>query len=150
VLEANVTDVNAPYLARQRGLQVVEAHTPVSDDFASLVTAELRTDRGAWQVAGTLFHRKEPRIVRVDGFHLEAHAAGWMLVLTNDDVPGVIGRIGTLFGSHGINIAGMQLGRQEPGGRAVSIINLDAAVPDAVLAELRALPSIRSARLVRL
>jgi D-3-phosphoglycerate dehydrogenase len=128
----------------------VEAKTPVSEDFASLVTAELRTDRGRWQVAGTLFHRKEPRIVQVDGFHLEAPAAGWMVVLTNDDVPGVIGRIGTLFGRHGINIAGMQLGRQRPGGHAVSVISLDSAVPDAVLAELRALPSIRSARLVRL
>jgi D-3-phosphoglycerate dehydrogenase len=150
ILEENVTDVNAPYLARQRGLRVVEAKTPVSEDYASLVTAEVLTDRGQWQVAGALFHRREPRIVQVDGFDLEAHAAGWMVVLTNDDVPGVIGRIGTLFGAHGINIAGMQLGRQRPGGRAVSILSLDTTVPDTVLAELRALPSIRSARLVRL
>jgi D-3-phosphoglycerate dehydrogenase len=150
ILEENVTDVNAPYLARQRGIRVVEARTPASEHFASLLTAELRTDRGTWQVAGTLFHRRDPRIVQLDGFELEAHATGWMVVLTNDDVPGVIGRIGTLFGAHGINIAGMQLGRQRPGGRAVSILNLDGAVPDAVLGELRALPHIRSARLVRL
>jgi hypothetical protein len=101
-------------------------------------------------VAGTLFHRREPRIVRVDGFPLEAHPAGFMLVLTNDDVPGVIGRIGTLCGTHGINIAGMQLGRKTPGGRAVSILNLDGAISDAVLAELRALPHVRDATLVRL
>ena len=100
ILEENVTDVNAPYLARQRGLRVVEAKTPVSENYASLLTAELVTDRGRWQVAGTLFHRREPRIVQVDGFDLEAHAAGWMVVLSNDDVPGVIGRIGTLFGAH--------------------------------------------------
>jgi D-3-phosphoglycerate dehydrogenase / 2-oxoglutarate reductase len=150
ILEENVSDVNAPYLARQRGLRVVEAKTPVSENYASLLTAELVTDRGRWQVAGTLFHRREPRIVQVDGFDLEAHAAGWMVVLSNDDVPGVIGRIGTLFGAHGINIAGMQLGRQRPGGRAVSVLSLDSAVPDPTLAELRALPSIRSARLVRL
>ena len=97
ILEENVTDVNAPYLARQRGLRVVESKTPVSEDFASLVTAELRTDVGAWQVAGTSFYRKEPRIVQVDGYALEAHPSGWMLVFSNDDVPGVIGRIGTLF-----------------------------------------------------
>ncbi len=150
ILEENVTDVNAPYLAQQRGLRVVEAKTPVSEDYASLVTAELVTDRGQWQAAGALFHRKEPRIVQVDGFDVEAPAAGFMVVLTNDDVPGVIGRIGTLFGARGINIAGMQLGRQRPGGRAVSILSLDTTVPDAVLAELLALPSIRSARLVRL
>jgi D-3-phosphoglycerate dehydrogenase len=150
ILEENVTDVNAPYLAQQRGLRVVESKTPVSEDYASLLMAELVTDRGQWQVAGTLFHRREPRIVQVDEFRLEAHASGWMVVLTNDDVPGVIGRIGTLFGRHGINIAGMQLGRQRPGSRAVSILSLDTPVPDSVMGELRALPSIRSARLVRL
>jgi D-3-phosphoglycerate dehydrogenase len=150
ILEENVTDVNAPYLARQRGLRVVESKTPVSEDFASLLSAELRTDVGTWQVAGTLFHRKEPRIVQVDGYGMEAHPEGWMVVFSNDDVPGVIGRIGTLFGTHGINIAGMQLGRQRPGGRAVSILNLDSPVPDHALAELRALPNIRSAVLVRL
>jgi D-3-phosphoglycerate dehydrogenase len=150
ILEENVTDVNAPYLARQRGLRVVEARTPVSEDFASLISAELSTDVGAWQVAGSLFHRREPRIVEVDRYRMEAHPAGWMLVFTNDDVPGVIGRIGTLLGTHAINIAGMQLGRKSPGGRAVSILNLDSPVPDPVLRELRALPAIRSATLVRL
>ncbi len=150
ILEENVTDVNAPYLARQRGLRVVESKTPVSEDFASLLAAEVKTDVDTWQVAGTLFHRKEPRIVEVDGYRMEAHPSGWMLVFSNDDVPGVIGRIGTLFGRHGINIAGMQLGRQRPGGRAVSILNLDSPVPDHVLAEIRALPNIRSATLVQL
>ena len=81
---------------------------------------------------------------------LSHHRRDRMLVLTNDDVPGVIGRIGTLCGFHGINIVGMQLGRKAPGGRAVSILNLDGAVPDAVLGELRALPHIRDATLVRL
>ncbi len=150
ILEENVTDVNAPVLARERGLRVVESRTPVSEHFASLLSAELRTDLGAWQVAGTLFHRRDPRIVEVDGYAMEAHPSGWMVVLSNDDVPGVIGRIGTLFGAHGINIAGMQLGRTAAGGRAVSILNLDGAVPEPVLAELRALPHIRSATLVRL
>jgi D-3-phosphoglycerate dehydrogenase len=88
--------------------------------------------------------------VQVDGYGMEAHPSGWMLVFSNDDVPGVIGRIGTLFGACGINIAGMQLGRKAPGGRAVSILNLDSPVPDGVLGELRALPQIRSATLVRL
>jgi D-3-phosphoglycerate dehydrogenase len=150
ILKETVSDVNAPYLARQRGLKLVESRTAVGESFASLVGAELRTDVGTWQVAGTLFHRREPRIVEVDGYGMEAHPSGWLLVLTNDDVPGVIGRIGTLFGTHGINIAGMQLGRKAPGGRAVSILNLDGAVPDPVLAELRALPYIRTAKLVRL
>lgn len=150
ILEENVTDVSAPALARQRGLRTTESRTPVSEDFASLLEAELRTDRGAWRVAGTLFYRKEPRLVRIDDFALEAVPSGWMLVSSNVDVPGVIGRIGTLFGRHGINIAGIQLSRERPGGRAVSVLNLDTPVPDAVLAELRALPDILSAKLVKL
>jgi len=150
ILEENVTDVSAPALARQRGLRVTESRTLVSEDFASLLDAELRTDRGAWRVAGTLFYRREPRIVRINDLALEAVPSGWMLVSSNVDVPGVIGRIGTLFGRHGINIAGIQLGRERPGGRAVSVLNLDDAVPDAVLAELRALPDILSAKLIKL
>ena len=107
---------------RREGL---ESRTPVSEDFASLLDAELRTDRGVWRVAGTLFHRREPRIVRINDLALEAVPSGWMLVSSNVDVPGVIGRIGTLFERHGINIAGIQLGRERPGGRAVSVLNLD-------------------------
>ncbi|HUF90731.1 MAG TPA: ACT domain-containing protein, partial [Candidatus Limnocylindria bacterium] len=80
----------------------------------------------------------------------EAVPQGWMLVFANLDVPGVIGRIGTLCGRHQINIAGMQLGRERRGGRAVSILNLDDPMPAAALEELRALPDIVSARLVKL
>jgi D-3-phosphoglycerate dehydrogenase len=150
ILSEHVTDVNAMLIAKARGLRVTETSTSESSDYASLVSAELRTDRGGASVAGTVFFKREPRFVRVDGFSLEALPQGWILVFANLDVPGVIGRIGTLCGRHGINIAGMQLGRQRPGGRAVSILSLDTTAPDAVLAELLALPAIRSARAVRL
>ncbi|MFQ5829556.1 MAG: phosphoglycerate dehydrogenase [Candidatus Methylomirabilia bacterium] len=150
ILEESVSDVNAPHVARSRGIRVVEASTARSEGYASLISAELSTDKGTWRVAGTAFHKREPRIVRIDGYSLEAVPAGWMLVFSNLDVPGVIGRIGTLFGRHRINIAGMQLGRERPGGRAVSILNLDDPVPDAVMAELRAMPDIVSAKLVKL
>ena len=150
ILEENVTDVNAPYLARARGIRVVETATSESDVYASLIGAELVTDKGSWHVGGTLFHKREPRIVRIDGFPLEAVPAGWMLVFSNLDVPGVIGRIGTLCGRHQINIAGMQLGRERRGGRAVSILNLDDPISDPVLAEIRAMPDIVFAKLVKL
>ncbi|MFQ5520376.1 MAG: phosphoglycerate dehydrogenase [Candidatus Methylomirabilia bacterium] len=150
ILEENVTDVNAPHLAKARGIRVVEASTSECEDYASLITAELSTDRATWGVAGTIFHRREPRIVRIDGYPLEAIPSGWMLVFSNLDVPGVIGRIGTLCGLHQINIAGMQLGRERQGGRAVSILNLDDPIPDPVLAEIRAMPDIVSANLVKL
>ena len=150
ILGENVTDVNAPYLARSRGLKVIETTTSETEDYASLVSAGLRTDKGEWQVAGTLFHKREPRIVRIDGYRLEAVPSGWMLVFSNLDVPGVIGRIGTLCGRHKINIAGMQLGRERRGGRAVAILNVDDPIAEPVLEEIRALPDIVSAKLVKL
>jgi D-3-phosphoglycerate dehydrogenase len=150
ILEERVTDVNAPLVARARGLRVVETSTPDSGGFASLLGATLATDRGEWSVAGALFNHREPRIVRIDGYPLEAVPQGWMLVFANLDVPGVVGRIGTLCGRHHINIAGMQLGRERRGGRAVSILNLDDPVPEAVLDEIRAMPDIVLAKLVKL
>ncbi|MBI3629273.1 MAG: ACT domain-containing protein, partial [Candidatus Rokubacteria bacterium] len=150
ILEERVTDVNAALIAKARGLRVVETSAPEAQDFSSLLGAALATDRGEWSVAGTVFHRREPRIVRVDGYPLEAVPQGWMLVYSNLDVPGVVGRIGTLLGRHSINIAGMQLGRERRGGRAVSILNLDDPIPEAVLAEIRAMADIVLAKLVKL
>src|SRR5207244_2118676 len=80
ILEERVTDVNAPLVARARGLRVVETSTPDSGGFASLLGATLATDRGEWSVAGALFNHREPRIVRIDGYPLEAVPQGWMLV----------------------------------------------------------------------
>ena len=150
ILEERVSDVNAPFLAKSRGIKVAETSTAESEDYASLVGAELLTSKGSWQVAGAIFHKREPRIVRIDGFPLEAVPAGWMLVFSNLDVPGVIGRIGTLCGRHQINIAGMQLGRERRGGRAVSILNLDDPIPEPILREIQAMPDIVFAKLVKL
>jgi D-3-phosphoglycerate dehydrogenase len=150
ILEERVTDVNATAVARARGLRISETSTPESEDFASLLGAALVTDRGEWSVAGALFKGREPRLVRIDGYPLEALPQGWMLVYSNLDVPGVVGRIGTLLGRHQINIAGMQLGRERRGGRAVSILNLDDPVPEPVLREIRAMPDIVLAKLVKL
>jgi D-3-phosphoglycerate dehydrogenase len=149
ILAEHVTDVNAMLIARGRGLRVTETSTTESAGYSSLVTAELRTDRGVTSLAGTLFHG-EPRFVAIDGFSLEAVPQGFMLVFANQDVPGVVGRIGTLCGRYGINIAGMQLGRERRGGRAVSILNLDDPMPPAALDEIRAMPDIVVARLVKL
>ena len=149
ILAEHVTDVNAMLIAKNRGLRVSETSTSASAGYSSLLTAELRTDRGVSSVAGTLFHG-EPRFVAIDGYSLEAVPQGFMLVFANQDVPGVVGRIGTLCGRHGINIAGMQLGRERRGGRAVSILNLDDPMPPAALDEIRGMPDIVFARLVRL
>ena len=88
-------------------------------------------------------------MVDIDGFRLEAVLEGYMLVFSNLDVPGVIGRMGTLLGQNNVNIAGMQLGREKRGGRAVSIVNVDDPIPAPVLDEIRRMPNIVYAKLVR-
>ncbi len=147
--EGTVNAVNAMRLARDRGIRITESKTSEETDFASLITVTVGTDRGESAVAGTLFNRREPRLVRIDEFRLEAPPEGYMLVFSNQDVPGVIGRIGTVLGRNQVNIAGMHLGRQRPGGRAVSIVNVDSAIPGPVLDEIRRMPDIVYAKLVR-
>jgi D-3-phosphoglycerate dehydrogenase len=144
----NVNMVNALAICRSRGVRVMESKSSDSSDFASLISVRIGTDRKPTEVAGTLFSRQDPRVVDIDGFRLEAVLEGLLLVFSNLDVPGMIGRIGMLLGQHGVNIAGMQLGRAQRGGRAVAVVNVDDVIPPPVLDEIRQLPNIVYAKLV--
>lgn len=140
-----VNFVNAPIIARERGIKVVEVKTQRHEDFASLISLRVERDVGRTVIAGALFGNKEGRIVRIDDFSLEAVPEGCMLVLSNWDKPGVIGSIGTFLGSKKINIAGMQLGREKPGGKAISLLHIDQQVSEDVLKEMHTIPNIISA-----
>ncbi len=96
-----------------------------------------------------MFGTKTLRIVRINDFYMEAVPEGYILMLNNRDVPGVVGAVGTLLGKHGINIAGIELGRDETG-MAISLVHVDEPVPHEVLSELRGLPAIVSAQLLKL
>ena len=122
-----------------------EAKAPKCEPYASLLKVTAVTEKGESSVSGTVFGGA-PKIVQIDAFPIEAELAGGILMLQNQDVPGVVGRVGTFLGEKGINIAGLQLGRKEVGGTAVSLINVDNAVPENVLAQLRRLPNITEAR----
>lgn len=141
--------VNALPYARQRGIRVVESKSSQEEDYASLISVTIQTDRGQSLVAGTLFSRREPRVVRIDEFSLEAVPEGYLLVFSNLDVPGVIGKIGTILGQNQVNIAGMVLGREKPGGQAVSVVNVDSQIPAPVLDEIRRMPNIVYAKVVK-
>jgi D-3-phosphoglycerate dehydrogenase / 2-oxoglutarate reductase len=149
-LPDHVNVVNAPHLAKERGIRVSETISTDVEDYSSLITVELTTDKAKRQVAGTLFGRKEPRIVRVDDSRMEAVPSGFMLVFSNQDTPGVIGKIGTILGNNQINIAGMQLGRVAPHGMAVAVVNVDSPIPPAIMHAIRLLPNICDATLVEL
>jgi len=149
VMESVVNYVNAPVIARERGIRVVESRSSVPSDFLNSLSVRVKREHETTTVAGAVFGKKTLRVVRINKFYMEAVPEGTILMLNNRDVPGVVGAVGTLLGKHGINIAGIELGRDESG-RAISFFHVDEPVPAPVLAELRQLPAITSAQLVQL
>jgi len=137
-LEWQVNAVNAPRLAEERGIEVTESKTRQTEDFQSLVTVTVHDGDEELTVSGTLFAGDDPRIVRIDGYRVDAIPYGHMLVARNKDKPGVIGLIGSVLGDNDINIAGMFNARETIGGEALTVYNLDVDVPDDVLEELLA------------
>jgi D-3-phosphoglycerate dehydrogenase / 2-oxoglutarate reductase len=137
-----VNAVNALVLAREAGMRVSETRATEPQDFAGLVTATLRGRESTRSAAGTLFGKRDPRLVRLDEYHLDAIPDGPMLIVSNDDRPGMVGRIGTTLGDAGVNIAYLSLGRDRSGGRAIAIFNLDSPLPDAVLRDTAAIDGV--------
>jgi D-3-phosphoglycerate dehydrogenase / 2-oxoglutarate reductase len=150
LLESHVNLVNAPILARERGIKVTETKISEVEDFANLITIRLRTEKGTRQVSGTLFARGVPRIVRVDDHHVDAIPSGYMLFIKNLDRPGTVGMVGTQLARSRINIADMTLGRGKRGGEALTVINVDQNVSPKVLRAIRRARNIVDVRLVKL
>ena len=143
--------ISAPPLARSQGIQTAQARDLVQlGDYPNLLACRLSWEGGSRTVAGALFANGEARLVQYEGFRIDAHPEGPVLIIENDDRAGVIGRVGMLLGEAGVNIASWRYGRQRIGGRALSFINLDQALPEALLDRLRASPEIHRARQLRL
>jgi D-3-phosphoglycerate dehydrogenase len=149
VLEG-VNYVNAPIIAKERGIKVTETKSAQPKDFTNLITIKTRAGGVEGVVSGSVFGKKDARIVKVDDYELEAVLDGYILVLQNWDKPGTIGGIGTYLGKENVNIAGMQLGREKLGGKAIALLHVDQKVSDKVLAEFTKVPNIISAKLVDL
>jgi len=142
MLSEPVNFVNAPVIAKSRGVKVVESKIGATEDFADLITVTVKTPKGEKSVAGTLFGKKDARIVRIDRYHVDAVPSGHMLVSAHFDKPGIIGRVGTILGENDINIAGMQVGREKIRGKAVMVLNVDSAVPDKILKQIEKIDGI--------
>ncbi len=150
ILKDAVNFVNAPLIAKERGIRVVESKTSQAADFTNLLRVTVRTTKGTNKLAGTVFGKKEPRLVRLNSFRLEALPAGHMLLVYNQDVPGVIGALGTTLGSAGINIARMTVGREEASNQNVILLNTDALVDKDLLAKVQNLEYIDDAMVLEL
>lgn len=150
--DAAVNFVNAPTLARERGITVNEAKTTEPRDFTNFVEIEGTQGHEKNRIMGTLFGNQDPRIVKINEFPLDAEPKGYMLFLHNEDRPGVVGLIGTILGRNNVNIAEMTLGRIKKMNKtmALTVINTDQDVPPKVLAEIRKFPAIIDVKLVRL
>ena len=138
-----VNMVNAPYLAKERGLDVREVRHDREGDYHTLLAVEVETAKGLRRVAGTLFGNKAPRLVELFGVEIEAELAGSMIYIVNTDTPGFIGKLGTALGAAGINIATFNLGRREALGEAVALVAVDGDVPMEMVATLAKLEGVR-------
>ncbi len=140
-----VNMVNAPFLAKERGVEVREVRTEREGDYHTLLRVSVKTDAGERSVAGTLFGNRAPRLVELFGIKVEADLAGHMLYVVNEDAPGFIGRLGSLLGEAGVNIGTFHLGRREAGGEAVLLLSVDGAVSADLLAKVKALGGVKTA-----
>jgi D-3-phosphoglycerate dehydrogenase len=153
ILSSGVSIVNARAAARARGIDIIESRSSRARHFTSLVSIKLQTDAGDRWVEGTVFEPNSPRLVSVQGVNVEAPLGGTMLIIANDDQPGVIGEVGTILGRHGVNIANFALGRGATG--AIGVVNVDEdngsrGTLDKTVSELRNVAAIRSAWVVRI
>jgi D-3-phosphoglycerate dehydrogenase len=146
VYSDTVNMVNAPFLAKERGLDVREVRHDREGNYNTLIRVTVKTAAGDKSVAGTLFANAEPRLVEIFGVKVEADLAGTMVYIVNVDAPGFIGRLGSTLGEAGVNIGTFHLGRRQAGGEAVLLLSVDTVVDDALKAKIAQLPGVKTAK----
>ena len=144
----DVNVVSAPVVAKERGIVIEEVTREMPEDYESLITVTVTTERQTRHVSGTVFADGRPRIVNIKGIRMDAEFGPSMIYITNLDKPGFIGKFSSTLGEAGINIATFHVGRDAPGGNAVALIEIDGDLPEAVLAKVRALPQVQQAKLL--
>lgn len=147
VLQESVNYVNAPTLAKSRGIKVKEVKSKELSTFANLIIVRVATDKGENMVQGTLFGDEE-RIVNIDGYRVDVAPRGRLLLCPHTNQPGVIGKVGTILGEEGINIASMQVGRTQTSGTNIMALAVEADVPNDVMLKIKGVDAIFDAKLV--
>jgi D-3-phosphoglycerate dehydrogenase len=150
ILEETVNFVNALFIAKERGIEVKETKSTDAGDYQSMILIRLKAKDKENYLAGTLFSKKDPRIVAIDNFKVEIVPDGDLLFIYNNDKPGVIGNIGTLLSKNNINIARMHFGRETVGGRAISVVTIDTPATPRIIEEIKRLPNILSIKQITL
>jgi len=149
-LKETVNSINAPLIAKERGIEVKEITSDDAGDYHSMIVIKLKAGKKESVVAGVLHGKKEPRIVSINGFMVEIFPEGELLVISNNDKPGLIGNIGSLMGENDINIARMHFGRAKQGGKAISVVSVDTPVSKTILSKIKKLPNVLSVKQIHL
>jgi D-3-phosphoglycerate dehydrogenase len=149
VYSDTVNMVNAPFLAKERGLDVREVRHDREGDYHTLVRVTVTTSEGERSVAGSLFGNAQPRLVELNGINMEADLAGTMLYIVNQDKPGFIGRIGSALGAADVNIGTFHLGRRNVGGEAVLLLSVDGTVQEPLLWDICKLDGVKDVKLLK-
>ena len=151
-LEEEVNIVNSEILLHERGIELVEESRSDMGAFSSSILAEVEVEERTYRAGGTLFGNELPRLIQLGDYRLEAYLEGILLVFTHNDVPGIIGSVGTIFGRHLVNIAQMAVGRSgdAPGGDAIGVLNLDGIPPRDAIAEVEGQEYIHSVDVIKL
>jgi D-3-phosphoglycerate dehydrogenase len=152
LIRPQVSDVNmvsAPIMVKERGIQVSEVKRDKSGVFDGYIKLTVKTANQTRSIAGTCFTDGKPRFIQIKDINLEAEIGQHMIYMTNNDTPGIIGLLGTIFGNNNVNIANFQLGRKDQGGDAIALLYVDGPVPESVLDEVRAHKQIISAKALK-
>ena len=150
MMDVVVSYVNAPVIAQERGIKVIESKSSQAEDYRSLISIKVKTEEGESHVSGTIFGKEEPRFVRINGVTIDVVPKGYLLVSENNDRPGFIGAMCSILGDNGVNIGLLHLGREAIGGRAIVFTNVDSPVPAKVIEKISSLPDIISVTQVKL
>jgi D-3-phosphoglycerate dehydrogenase len=145
----DVNMVNAPYLAEAKGIKVVESQREAAPDHTCLLSVRAHLPGGDRTICGTVYGG-EAHIVHIDGYHVDIVPQGSMIITQHTDAPGIVGKVGTFLGENGVNIAGMNLGREAAGGRAVMVLMLDEPIAPDLMGQIRSIPNMETAQLVTL
>jgi D-3-phosphoglycerate dehydrogenase len=150
ILKETVNFINAIALAKERGIRIQEAKSSKEEEFVNLIQLEIKTDKETRRITGTLSPNKKPRIVKIDDYYVELSPFGELVFIQNLDVPGIIGNLGTLMGKYNINIAAMTFGRDKPGGKSISVLNVDSPLSTEILEKIRKTENILAVKVIKL
>lgn len=150
ILEESINYINALLIAKTRGIEVAESKTSEIMDFANAIAVTVETNKGKNLVMGSLFTKTDPRIIRINNFYVDLVPKGDLIYISNKDLPGVVGSIGTILGKNNINIAGMTFGRIKPGGDAITVLNIDSPPTSAVIEKLCKTKNINDVKAMKL